>query len=157
MSHDNMYFAEKEMCNSTLNDKLVDRVLKLRAAPPRPSAPPPRRTLLVCRRGVVARVEVEHEAEAPARDASEPFIAAGGELLAGLSAAERARLLDGAPPPPPREEAPRRKAGRKGAVVEMGAAAKRRRAAPGGAPPPPPARREGEAARGLSFVWDDGE
>ena len=102
MSHENMYVAEKELCKGTLIeiDKLNDvkgigRQKKREKKP----APPPKETVLECRGGVMARVSVASRscAGAAASDPSEPFVADGGELLAGLSAEQRSAILHGEP------------------------------------------------------------
>ena len=170
MSHENMYFAESELCNGTLNDKLVDSQRKKRE--PRGWRKPAASSevAMVVRRGVVARVVVKRE-----HDALDPFVADGGELLAALSPEERRNLLQGDPPPerwppapqtalpPPADEPPAdgRHTFRRPAVDRQpsGSAsrrkgAKRPRAADAAAGSA--ARRRDRDAALLSFSHDDG-
>ena len=167
MSHENMYFAESELCNGTLNDRLVDSQRKKRE--PRAWRKPAASSevAMVVRRGVVARVVVKRE-----HDALDPFVADGGELLAALSPEERRNLLQGDPPaerwPPAPETAPLpadeppadgRHTFRRPAVEPSGPAsrrkgAKRPRAADAVAGSA--ARRRDRDAALLSFSNDDG-
>ena len=166
MSHENMYFAESELCNGTLNDRLVDGQRKKRE--PRAWRKPAASSevAMVVRRGVVARVVVKRE-----HDALDPFVADGGELLAALSPEERRNLLHGDPPPecwppapetalpPPADEPPadgRHTFRRPAADRERSRrkAAKRPRAADAAAGSA--ARRRDRDAALLSFSHDDG-
>lgn len=91
MSHENMFFCEQEMCNSTLNDRLVDSVRR-KAEPKGWRAAAARRdvsTAVVTRKGVCARVTTS-----TAADPLDPLVA-NPELLAGLSEAEKRALLSG--------------------------------------------------------------
>ena len=175
MSHENMYFAESELCNGTLNDKLVDSQRKKREPRAWRKNAASSEVAMVVRRGVVARVEVKRE-----HDALDPFVADGGELLAALSPEERRNLLQGDPPPdrwppapeaalpppadePPADEPPAdgRHTFRRPAVEPSGSAsrrkgAKRPRAADAAAGSSSAARRRDRDAALLSFSHDDG-
>tara|TARA_B110001452_G_scaffold265060_1_gene269110 strand:- start:1115 stop:1633 length:519 start_codon:yes stop_codon:yes gene_type:complete len=101
---DNHFFAEQELCNGRMNDKIVDKALKKRE-PKHWSAKRTRtETLVVERKGIVARVESTVSADA----AVEACVVGGHDLLDGLSPEERRALLDEAPtramPPPASEE-----------------------------------------------------
>lgn len=96
MSHENMYVAEKEMCNSRLIEveKLNDvKGIGRQQKRQKKLAPPPKETVLECRGGVLARVAVP--AASLKHDPSEPFVADGAELLAGLSEEQRKAILLG--------------------------------------------------------------
>jgi hypothetical protein len=81
MSHENMFFAEKELCAGRLNDRIVDR----RSQRTRRAASEEEEAVCV-KGGVVARVRRKV-------DPTEPVVAVGAELLAEISAAERRALL----------------------------------------------------------------
>lgn len=103
---DNHFFAEQELCNGRLNDRIVDKALKKRE-PKHWSAKRTRtETVVVERRGIVARVESTVSADA----AIEACVVGGHDLLDGMSPEERRALLDEAPtramPPPASEEHP---------------------------------------------------
>ena len=90
---DNHFFAEQELCNSRLNDRIVDQVRKKREPRSWNSKPAPKQvTAVVVKKGIVARVTTE----AAASDATAGLeaVAAGAEHLAECSAEERRRLLE---------------------------------------------------------------
>eukprot|EP00322_Chrysochromulina_rotalis_P016638 CAMPEP_0115872876 /NCGR_PEP_ID=MMETSP0287-20121206/23672_1 /TAXON_ID=412157 /ORGANISM="Chrysochromulina rotalis, Strain UIO044" /LENGTH=204 /DNA_ID=CAMNT_0003327851 /DNA_START=38 /DNA_END=652 /DNA_ORIENTATION=- len=93
MPHENVYFAEKELCSSRLNDHLIDRHWKRRQVA---TSQPSEEVVIVARRGVCARVTVPRPSANPQRarvDDGEPVVAGGAELLASLSQDERQQLL----------------------------------------------------------------
>lgn len=105
MSHENMYNAEKELCKGTLIEieKLNDvkGIGRQRKQGERKQAPPPQQTILNCRDGVVARVQVAGSSSSGdttnhASDAT-PFVAEGAELLEGLSEEQKRAVLMGEP------------------------------------------------------------
>ena len=110
MSHENMYVAEKELCKGTLielerlNDvKGIGRQRKKE----RKQQAQPQETVLEFRNGVMARVTVAPSGSSSSGsgpgmsnsgyDPMQPFIAEGGELLAGLSEEQRNAILLGDP------------------------------------------------------------
>lgn len=75
-----------------LNDKLVDKRKRIEPKGWRAKEKTRKETLFVCRKGVLARVEIEKGS--PSKAAMEPFVAGGFEHLEGLSHEERALLLE---------------------------------------------------------------
>ena len=170
MSHENMYFAESELCNGTLERPAVDGQRKKREPRAWRKNAASSEVAMVVRRGVVARVEVKRE-----HDALDPFVADGGELLAALSPEERRNLLQGDPPPerwppapetalpPPADEPPAdgRHTFRRPAVEPSGSASRRSRLRSDRAlrtrlGSSSAARRRDRDAALLSFSHDDG-
>jgi len=90
MVHENMFFCEKELCNSTLDDRIVERSGKRREPKHWRHKPVREETVVVAKKGVIARVKRRSDA-----DLFEPVVEDGAELLRGLSAEERQSLLDG--------------------------------------------------------------
>lgn len=82
------------MCNSILNDKIVDKHKKQRRLE-ESSKRSRKQTVFIARKGVLARLEVETQVEQI--DAFEPRVEGGAEHLSGLTPAERSRLLSGTP------------------------------------------------------------
>ena len=101
---DNHFFAEQELCNGRLNDKIVDKALKKREPKHWGAKRTRTETVVVERKGIVARVESVVSADA----VIEACVVGGYDLLDGLSPEERRALLDDAPtramPPPASEE-----------------------------------------------------
>lgn len=86
---ENHFFAEQELCNSRLNDRVVDK--RRRMSEPAHWRKKPshmRESVVFSRGGFVARVNVEQAA-----DPLEPEVAGGSELLNDLSQAERRDLF----------------------------------------------------------------
>ena len=90
---DNVYFMESELCMGTLNDKCVDKLHKKREPKHWNAKHSTTQSVVVARKGVIARVEVKH-----AHDPNEPLVSGGHSLLEGLTPDERRSLLDQAPP-----------------------------------------------------------
>ena len=102
---DNHYFMEQELCNGVMNDKVVDKLHKKREPKHWNAKHARTESVVVARKGVIARVDVKH-----AHDPNEPLVDGGYALLEGLSPEERRSLLDQAPPcavvPLPAADAP---------------------------------------------------
>ena len=90
---DNTHFMEQELCNGTLNDRLVDTLHKKRQPKHWSTKQARTESVVVARKGMLARVEVQHS-----HDPDEPLVAGGYALLEGLNPSERRALLDEAPP-----------------------------------------------------------
>ena len=90
---DNVYFMESELCMGTMNDKCVDKLHKKREPKHWNAKHSTTQSVVVARKGVIARVEVKH-----AHDPNEPLVSGGHALLEGLTPDERRSLLDQAPP-----------------------------------------------------------
>mmetsp|Transcript_17702 Transcript_17702/g.29533 ORF Transcript_17702/g.29533 Transcript_17702/m.29533 type:complete len:169 (+) Transcript_17702:93-599(+) len=84
---ENHFFAEKELCNSRLNDRIVEKRRKHSEPAHWAASTIIHQSSVVMRSGVVARVHTEHATD------SEPQVAGGGEWLEGLSISERRALL----------------------------------------------------------------
>ena len=92
MAQENHFFAEQELCNSRLNDRIVDSVRRKRE--PRAWNAKPKTqevTDVVVKKGVVARVTTTSVSDDT--DGLE-VVATGAEHLVGYSAEERRRLLE---------------------------------------------------------------
>ena len=76
---DNHFFAEQELCNSRMNDRVVEKRRRLAEPKHWRQAPLARQERLVSHRGVLSRVQLEI-----ARDPTEPSVE-NSELLVGLS------------------------------------------------------------------------
>lgn len=82
---DNHFFAEQELCNGMMNDRVVDKRRKLNEPKHwRARQAVAQERVVVARGGVVSRVLYKMEC-----DPSEPQLAGGAELLAKLSAEVR--------------------------------------------------------------------
>jgi len=86
---ENHFFAEQELCNSRLSDRVVDKQRRKQQPEQWAHASKWQESRVVSRNGVVARVLVEHEA-----DACEPVVAAGLHLLMGLDPVDRQSVLN---------------------------------------------------------------
>ena len=75
-----------------MNDKCVDKLHKKREPKHWNAKHSTTQSVVVARKGVIARVDVKH-----AHDPNEPLVSGGHALLEGLSPEERRSLLDQAP------------------------------------------------------------
>ena len=106
MPNENVYFAEKELCTGTLNDKLVDDVgepgerngqlYKTRKGKGKrkPEVPVATEEVMVFKKGVFQRVSVPVTAIAAPGASDEPVVEGSAAMLEGLSAEERRAILD---------------------------------------------------------------
>ena len=103
MGNENFFFAEKELCNGRMNDRLVDRARARREPRSWAAARPALQSeeSVVVRRGVVARVTQQRARNEDAREAMSA-VAGGTEHLCGLTDEQAQPPASAADPRAPR-------------------------------------------------------